>query len=164
MMIRKDSQSKYPIMIHFIFLTHLTTTVMMTGIIWMVQVLNYPIYDFVCSSDFGAYHREHVQKVSWIVGPLMLAECFSAIYLYLNSPTEVLKSWFFLGLVLLAVIWVSTLVFQIPCHDKLSKRFSKQAHQRLVKTNWIRTLAWTVRMLLVLGLVYPWLSSFQSIP
>ena len=54
------------------------------------------------------------------------------------------------GIILLGVIWFSTLLFQIPCHNKLSSRFDENVLMMLIKTNWIRTICWTLRGIIVL--------------
>jgi hypothetical protein len=48
---------------------------------------------------------------------------------------------------------LSTAGVQVPCHKQLSNRFSPQAVTRLVATNWIRTVAWTLRGLIALVLL-----------
>jgi peroxiredoxin Q/BCP len=53
---------------------------------------------------------------------------------------------------------MSTAWIQVPCHSELSQRFDAVVHQRLVTSNWIRTVAWTVRGLLTLGMAWSVLS------
>jgi hypothetical protein len=55
---------------------------------------------------------------------------------------------------LVAVVWASTAVLQVPRHQTLAASFDAAAHADLVRTNWIRTVAWSARgglMLSVLG-------------
>jgi hypothetical protein len=53
----------------------------------------------------------------------------------------------------LVVIWLSTLLLQVPQHNTLGAGFDDAAHRTLVLTNWLRTAAWTLRSLLVLWMV-----------
>ena len=46
---------------------------------------------------------------------------------------------------LLFALWLSTLLFYAPLHMRLSTGFDAVVHRRLVRTNWIRTVAWTAR-------------------
>ena len=55
-----------------------------------------------------------------------------------------------LGVVLLAVIWASTAFLQVPCHKRLEQGLEWAAASRLVRTNWIRTMAWTARGVLAI--------------
>jgi hypothetical protein len=43
------------------------------------------------------------------------------------------------------LIWSSTLFLSIPYHNILSAGFSSEAAQKLVLTNWPRTVLWSVR-------------------
>jgi len=43
------------------------------------------------------------------------------------------------------VALLSTLVVQVPLHRQLAQRHDSRLAQRLVTTNWIRTMAWTAR-------------------
>jgi hypothetical protein len=55
-----------------------------------------------------------------------------------------------LGLV--GVVWASTFLVQVPMHERLSSGRGASAHTRLLMTNWIRTVAWTLRGGLVIYL------------
>ena len=46
---------------------------------------------------------------------------------------------------LLAVIWVSTFLIQVPLHGRLTRGFDATRHSALVRSNWIRTVAWSAR-------------------
>ncbi len=48
-----------------------------------------------------------------------------------------------LTLVLLAVIIADTIRHGAPSHARLAQRFDVGVHARLVRTNWIRTVAWS---------------------
>ena len=57
------------------------------------------------------------------------------------------------GLALLAAVWMSTALLQVPCHRKLAHGFDSDIVRRLVATNWIRTVCWTLRLLVALALL-----------
>ena len=79
----------------------------------------------------------------------MLIELAAALLLLFQRR----DAWTLAGVALLAVIWISTALFQIPLHNALSAGFDPAVHARLVHTNWIRTIAWTVRGVLALYLL-----------
>lgn len=133
-----------------VLLFHLAATLLMTGSIWFVQIVHYPLMDAVGAENFTEYHRRHQDLTSYVVGPVMLFELTTAIaLLYLGWQSSV-SNWALANLVLLGVIWASTFLVQVPCHERLAKGFSREAHRRLVNTNWIRTVAWTSRSALLL--------------
>jgi hypothetical protein len=80
----------------------------------------------------------------------MLVEAVTAFFLVVLVPEQPLVWW---GLVLLVLIWGSTLALQVPQHRRLERGFDAAAHRRLVRTNWIRTFAWTARGIIALALL-----------
>ena len=85
----------------------------------------------------------------------MLIEGATALLLCWYRPAGVMAWQLWAGFALLAVIWLSTALVQVPCHEALSRAFDSLVHQRLVQTNWLRTAAWSLRGLLALWMVWP---------
>ena len=133
-----------------VFLLHLLATLAMLGAIWTVQVVHYPLFAGVGADGWAAYEASHQARITWVVGPLMVLELVTAVWLVLDRPAA-LPAWsVVLGAALVGVIWASTAFVQVPLHTALGGAFDGDAHARLVGTNWIRTAAWTVRGGLVL--------------
>lgn len=134
-----------------VFLTHLAVTLVMTGVIWVVQLVHYPLFAGVGAGGFTAYAAAHQTRITWIVGPLMLAELGTAVALVAGlAPAEVPPWMTWTGLALVGVVWASTAFLQVPAHAALGAGFDAEVHARLVASNWIRTAAWTLRAGLVL--------------
>ncbi len=125
----------------------------MTGLIWFVQVVHYPLFDTVGLNNFVNYETKHSQLTTYVVIVPMFIELITACLLIWRRPffigTEV---WF--AAALLGVIWLSTAFLQVPQHNILTNGFDVQAHQTLVFTNWIRTVAWSLRTSLVMYWLY----------
>lgn len=136
---------------YFLFLIHLFMTIYMTGIIWMVQIVHYPLMGRVGEAYFVAYERSHTMLMSFVVGPQMIIELGTAVLLALQMKN--LQGLWWVNLVLIGIIWASTFFIQVPLHETLSNGFEKTAHLKLVHSNWIRTVAWTIRAGLVLYLL-----------
>lgn len=141
-----------------LLLSHFATTLFMTGVIWFVQIVHYPLFASTGSTDFRTYEQRHSTLTTWVVAPPMLVEGVTALLLFWFRPTGVSTWQLSIGLALVAVIWLSTALVQVPCHDALSQGFDSSVHQRLVRTNWMRTATWSLRSLLVAWMV---LSSFR---
>jgi len=148
-------------LIRFMFLAHLGSTLYMVGLIWLVQVVHYPLFASVGSLDFPSYESRHTALITWVVAPPMLIEGATAVLLIWYRPTSVNEWSVWSGLVLLGVIWLSTFFIQVPCHESLSKAFDPVVHQRLVSTNWLRTAAWSVRGALVLWMTWAFMSQIE---
>lgn len=124
----------------------------MTGLIWFVQIVHYPLLRGVGAAGFGAYHEAHSRLTTLVVGPLMLIEAASAVWIASTRLSSMLAAW--IGLGLLAVVWSATFFVSVPRHTLLGAGFDSGVVDGLVATNWIRTVAWSVRALLASWLIY----------
>jgi hypothetical protein len=105
------------------------------------------MFSSVGAAEFKAYHNRHTTQITWVVAPLMLIELFTGAWMVIEGGRDF---WLLLSLAPLALNWLSTWRVQVPLHERLSSGFDVHAHQRLVGTNWWRTLSWTVRGFAVL--------------
>lgn len=109
-------------------------------LVWLVQLIIYPSFAHIGATEFTSWHREYVGKISVVVTPLILIQMLLVLRLIYLIPA--LK--YFLMLVCLAVIWISSFSLSVPCHKKLRKIGKDPAViKRLVRTNWVRTILWT---------------------
>lgn len=122
--------------------THVAATWALVGLVWTVQLVQYPLFAQVGVDAFPAFHARHARQITWVVAPLMLAELATAALLVLRGTQT---PWLLASLAPLAVVWLSTWLVQVPLHEQLAHGFDADVHRRLVATNWIRTAAWTLR-------------------
>lgn len=135
-----------------LLIVHAFVTVMMTGVIWFVQLVHYPLMSRVPPEAMCVYAREHARRTTWIVAPLMIAEAAIAAGL-LVMPTR-LPPWLLIaGAALVVAAWVATFGLSVPCHNRLGREYDAATVRRLVRTNWIRTFAWTARSVIALSLI-----------
>jgi hypothetical protein len=104
-----------------LLLPHFSATLFMVDVIWFVQVVHYPLVAKAGRSEFGVYKQQNMALTTWILAPPMLLELATAVLLFWIKPTGGSTGQLAIGLALLVVI-------------------------RL----WIRTIAWSLRALLVL--------------
>lgn len=114
----------------------------MTGVIWMCQIAHYPLFADV-GSGMPAYQRRNRVRTTYVVGPAMLAELVAAAVLLISRPAAIPAWTAWLGIALVAIAWAVTILLSVPAHERLSARYDAAALARLVRTNWIRTAAWT---------------------
>ena len=132
-----------------IFLGNTLSTFCLIGLIWTIQVVHYPSFEFVDSVKFTQFEKFHQRRISFIVVPTMLIELVTSVLLLWSRP-ELLPFWAtLLGFALVGIVWISTFWFQVPLHTQLAKGISANAIRRLIRTNWTRTLAWTSRGVLI---------------
>jgi hypothetical protein len=138
--------------VKIIVATQLVSTLAMFGVILFVQIVHYPLLAKVGNPRFPEYARSHADRTGLVVGPLMLAEMASSIWLAAQPPVAELRGVAWVGLVLLISIWAVTGLVSVPCHTRLARGFEPSVHRRLVWTNWARTLLWATRAPVALAL------------
>lgn len=130
------SFSYYPLL-----LINFSATAIMTGVIWFVQLVQYPGFRNVSKQSFGAFHAAHTQHTGWVVIlPMFIEIGVSAAMLLMSGPQPTLRIVSF-GLALLT--WVLTFWLFVPMHGQLAQGFNVEIADRLVRLNWWRTAAWT---------------------
>lgn len=136
---------------------HLLATAAMTGLIWFVQIVHYPMFADVPPEAFLLYEVEHQFRTSFVVIPFMSLELMTGIYLvsrmggrFLEDREERIIQFTF---VLLLLIWGSTFFIQVPLHERLALNADVVFIDQLVSSNWIRTICWSLRSVLLFMLV-----------
>jgi hypothetical protein len=123
---------------------HAAVTWFLTGLIWFVQVVHYPLLAEVDGAAFRAYHAGHLRRVTLVVAPLMVAEAVLSLWLIAVRADAAWLVW--TGAALLAAVWLATFGLSVPRHNCLAARGADpEVIRGLVFTNWVRTAAWTAR-------------------
>lgn len=124
-----------------IYLIHLVCTLFMTGLCWFVQIAHYPLFRSINLQDFKKYERKNILLTGYIAVPIMVVESLSGLYLlYYNQSLLHL-----INVSFLIIIGLSTFLFQAPIHLKLMIDPNLKLINRLIHTNWIRTISWSLR-------------------
>lgn len=138
----------FPVLEWIIWL-HLVFSALMTGIIWLVQLVHYPSFQFIDPGQFKKFHQMHSRKITWIVAPVMLLELVTAILLFWDTqmPSTVITA----NLVLLVLTFVATAFLSVPIHNQLAQKgYDSRLIKKLTLTNWPRTFFWTLRLIVLL--------------
>ncbi len=127
------------------------TTAAMFGIIWIVQLVQYPLFAGLNSRDFHSWHRFHSNRITYIVAPLMIGDLIASgalAWFYLNIWSLVL-----LGLTI--GVWFATFTISVPIHAALEKATNSSEIERLIRrlvsTNWIRTALYCLKLVILLA-------------
>lgn len=142
-----------PRVAEFAAIAQALASVGMFGVIWMVQLVHYPLMRFVSESQFARFETAHRVRISWVVGPLMLVEGV-CVLAFLFAPPAGLPWWLpWAGAAAEAVAIGTTVLISAPLHERLNARFDPALLNRLIATNWIRTVAWTARAGLAIAML-----------
>ena len=137
---------------NFVLLGHLIFTSIMTGVIWVIQIVHYPSFHFIEKELYTAFQKFHMNKISIIVMPIMLAELITGIMLFLDKSSK--SPLLTISIIILVLIWLITGVFFSKAHNELIAGYQELVVNQLVVMNWIRTLLWTFRLLLLICFIY----------
>ena len=125
----------------------------MFGVIWVMQVVHYPLMRFVSAEQFTRFETAHRVRISWVVGPLMAVEGV-CVLAFLFAPPAGLVWWLpWAGAAAEAIAIGTTVFVSAPLHERLNAHFDPATLDRLIATNWIRTVAWTVRAGLAIAIL-----------
>ena len=132
-----------------VLLVNLVATWTMTGIIWFVQVVHYPLLAVVPVESAASVAVEHQRRTGWVVGLPMAAEGVTTLWLLAATPDGV-DTWLpWTAAVFLAVALGCTVLLSVPRHARMAANPDARVGRELVLTNWPRTIAWSARAALV---------------
>ena len=121
----------------------------MIGVIWIVQLVHYPLLGRLSVHEPVDAAVDHQRRISWVVGPLMAAEGVTALILLVDRPPTMSLLSAFVAAALLGVALLSTVLIQVPQHTRLADGHDDDLVRELIARNWIRTIAWTGRGVLL---------------
>jgi len=139
---------------YYLFMIHLVSTSFMVGVIWIVQLVHYPTFLFIDEQKSNDFQKFHMSRISYIVMPAMTTELFSGIYIFIYSNMAIDSNLFLLALTILIINWIITALVFVKMHNKLLINYKIEIISLLVKWNWLRTLLWSVRLILLLRMAY----------
>lgn len=137
-----------------IVLIHFAATWAMVGLIWLVQLVHYPLFVSIDPDKFSGAMVAHQQRISFIVLPLMGSELLTALLLWVVRPPGVSAILLASAFILLLVAWASTFLIQVPQHTKLIGGHSSRVCTQLVSWNWIRTFSWSARGMIIFAILW----------
>ena len=142
-----------PRIAEFAAVAQVVGSVGMFGVIWVMQVVHYPLMRFASGEQFARFETEHQTRISWVVGPLMAVEGL-CVLAFLFAPPAGLPGWLpWAGAGAEAIAIGTTAFVSAPLHEQLNAHFDEATLHRLVATNWIRTIAWTCRAGLAIAML-----------
>lgn len=127
-----------------LLMIHFLASSIMTGVIWMIQLVHYPAFRYIDPDKAGDFHAFHTDAISMFVAPLMIVELATGFLLA--------RGFGLYGISILAltlVLWASTFVLQVPLHRRLGNEWKRTTIDQLIWTNWLRTGLWTIKTLII---------------
>jgi hypothetical protein len=145
-----------------LLILNLVLSAVLTGLIWFVQMVHYPIFLKVPAAAFKAFQVQHMHTTTQVVAVPMLMELLLSIGLLMeNYPGKSIITHYSVFACVVG-IWLVTFFISVPIHNQLVlEGYNQSLIKQLVATNWLRTFAWTLRTLLLLYILTKLLALFK---
>ncbi len=125
---------------------HLFACFAMTGVIWLVQLVQYPMFAYVAPERFAAAHAMHSQNITLLVFPLMGLELGTGLYLLFATEAAGGPVGAILNVISVLALWGITAFIFVPLHNQLAiGGYDLAVLERLVRLNGWRTAIWSGR-------------------
>jgi hypothetical protein len=136
-----------------IVVVHLAAVWFCVGLVWVVQVLVYPGFTDIDRSAWREHHDRHTRLMTWtVVGPWAV-QGVTCAFLLVRRPDGV-PFWLVALAGVCGVVTVAVTVgLSVPCHRRLALAPDDAVLDRLVRTNWYRTAAWTAGGVVAVAMV-----------
>ena len=136
-------------------MVHLGATAVMTGLIWTIHVVHYPLFAHVGEATYATFQTEHMRRISQVLLAPWGVEAITVCALLIAAPTSRLRLLAIIGMALFGLIVVVTGLGAAPIHGRLVDGFDAEEHRQLLRWDLVRTVLWTVRLGLA-GLIVWW--------
>ncbi len=125
-----------------LFIGQMMISMGLLTLIWIIQILHYPIFKYIDDELFPQAMEMHQKKISFVVVPMMILEAIlSTMMAFIGSYMDIII------LMLVIGIWTCTFLIQVPLHKKLLLKKNYLHIDHLVRTNWIRTFLWSIKFI-----------------
>ncbi len=124
----------------------LAVSAYLVGLIWLVQLIHYPAFRSIAADAWTAFHQAHSAALGLLAGgPMIISLLLGCWLAYTAGDT---RQYAVLGCEIVA--WIVTFGLSVPQHQRLAKAKDDVAITRLIRGNWLRTGAWTLKLGLLL--------------
>jgi len=114
-------------------------------LILLVQLIIYPTFHNISVDIFSEWHHGYMEKISFIVGPLMIIQPIIVISQCLTHNSFLC----YLSIIMILIVWAITFMYSVPCHNLLQYNgYDKTIVDKLILTNWYRTIPWMICLFL----------------
>ncbi|MCB1325752.1 MAG: hypothetical protein H7A21_13495 [Spirochaetales bacterium] len=128
---------------------HLAATLYMTGLIFFVQIVHYPLFEEVSEINFARFEARHRFRTTIAVLPMAFEFLSTPLLFFVSVP-----GWIAVCLTALIVLnWVWTALVMVPGHRRLARARDEREIRRLVRNNAVRVVAWLARSVVLLILL-----------
>lgn len=119
----------------------------MFGSVWLVHLVDYPLFKFV-GKGLGNYEKERLRRVLSVGYTMLFIETITAAFL-MFTPQIIPTTFAIINLALMIPIWIITSKVEIPIHRALTKGYKQKEENKLLRGNKYRVLFYTLRIIIL---------------
>jgi hypothetical protein len=127
-----------------VLVTNLAVTLFLTGLVWELQVVQFPLMLRAGGLDFPDYVTHQRRRNTLLMAPVMLIELVTGGWVLADDRDA------FPAALLILIIWTVTFASIVPIHSKLVRGYDQRLLRTLIRRNWIRTVCWSLRSAILL--------------
>jgi hypothetical protein len=113
-----------------------------------MQTVHYPLLPYVDASRWSAFSAKRRMLTMMVIYPLMAFETLTGVALILIATQSKSYGLLVASIVILIALLIYTVAYLNPQFKKISSPDDEISQQRFLKLHWVRTIGWTVRLLL----------------
>jgi len=134
-----------------VLIINLTAAAFLAGLMWFAQIVHYPLFTSIEKKSFIEYSILQLKRTNYLFYiPMLLEGAFSLLFIF-DYPNVVSE---FVPIICLAIstgAWLISFGKIAPLLDKLNDEgLDKEVVEELVKLNWVRTLCWSLKVLILI--------------
>jgi hypothetical protein len=158
---REATMTRRRVVSQWLLLGSLAVSFYNVGAVWLTHLSCYPLWPYVGSAEFEAYHLAWWHSLWGVVFPTGGLAVVAAVAMIWLRPPRVPAAAVWLGVALQALVWVLTAVWWAPLMARLHQVTGPvygPLYDRLMITHWGRVVLFTAYGLLLLwmaGRSYP---------
>lgn len=132
------------------------------SVMWYLQLVQLPLIRMIGAEKFPAFYDQYKMKTTMLFFPIMTLEVFTSFavllsYAFQLGKVDKLENSFIvygISFFLLLLLHLITFQFIIPLFKRLYKKFDENTCIKIVQYNYIRSIGWTVRAILILSTLF----------
>jgi hypothetical protein len=147
---------------------HFSAAVWMTATVWVMQMVHYPTFRTLGRtlprSEFIQFVQSHGFWISFLVMPAMFLELgISGYWFFTARDTGQSGSFITLNFALVCLTWILTLAWSARAHQRFAQNgYDDATYQSLMRSNFARSLVWSLRLALLISLLVSQQASFTA--
>lgn len=149
-------------MLSVAFIINVITTLLLVGITWFMQIVFFPLLRFYDTDKPDVFARTYRDRMMLLTFPLMSLEFLTGVtimlaYAMVPKETEAaFRSYIIFGIAFLCMAINLLITFQMirPLSRKFLEKPTLLVLKKLEQWNWVRTIIWTLRFLLLISTIF----------